>query len=311
MDHTDVTFSVVVPVYNSAQTLHPLYERLAQVFSKMEETFEVVFVNDCSKDNSFAVLRELHAIHENVIAINLYTNYGQQNALLCGFNYSSGQYIITMDDDLQNPPEEIPKLYTALLENDFDAVFGSPISKQHQSYRNLGSLFIRRMNHKIFNIPNGLRFSSFRILKKSLVDHIKDIKTPYPYIAGMLMSITQSIGNVEVAHHKREIGRSNYNLKKSLQLSFNLLINYSSIPLKYMSYFGLTVSILSFVIGLFYIFMKLFVGEAPPGWTTIIVLVSFYNSIILLLFFILGEYMSRLMGEVSKKQQYSVKESLS
>lgn len=302
-------FSIVVPVYNSAPSLKELYERINSIFVKMSKTFEIIFVNDCSKDDSLSILKEIHDQHENVTLIDLYSNFGQQNALMCGFNYCNGNYVITLDDDLQNPPEEIPKLVEKINEG-YDAVFGSYADKQDKLYKNFGSAVIRMLNHKIFNAKNNMKFSSFRIIKKEIIDQIKDDRTNFPYISGMLLRTTKNISNVTLMHKKRKYGKSNYTVKKLLKISFNLLINHSTIPLRFFGYIGLIVSFFSFFIGTIFIIRKVISGQAPTGWTSLIVLISFYNTLILIIFFVLGEYISRLLKESSNAKQYSIRRIL-
>jgi len=302
-------FSVVVPVFNSEKSLTELFERLKSVFNSMNKTFEVIFVNDCSKDNSYKVLKNIHEKNQDVIVIDLMKNYGQQNALMCGFNYCKGKYIITLDDDLQNPPEEIPKLYQKIIDG-YDVVLGTYQIKHHNPYKNIGSYIVRKLNNRIFSTENKIKFSSFRILKKSIIDEIKFMRTPFPYISGMILSVTSSIANVEIDHFPRKHGESHYNFKKLINLSFNLLINYSSIPLRFIGALGLIVSLLSFSLGCSYILRKLILGTPPAGWTTIVVLISFYNSIILIIFFILGEYISRILRELSNYRQYTIRKVL-
>ncbi len=300
-------FSVVVPVYNSEKTLKKLYERLAAVFDAMDKSFEVIFVNDFSRDQSYPILRELHKeFPATTVIIDLLRNYGQHNALMCGFGHCNGNFIITIDDDLQNPPEEIPKLYQKINEG-FDVVFGVPVEKKHKAYKNLGSLFVRRLNHRIFNLKGGIKFSSFRMIRKEIIDEIKLVKSPYPYISGMLLTITRAIANQDVIHEEREFGRSNYNIRKLIKLALNLLINYSSLPLRFIGIIGFSISILSLLIGVIYIIKQYFVGKAPEGWTTIVVLVSFYNAVLLAFFSVLGEYISRLLKESSRTSQYAIR----
>ena len=302
-------FSVVVPVYNSAESLHELYKRLQSVFFKMGKGFEIIFVNDCSKDESMRILREINKQNENVTVIDLYRNFGQQNALMCGFKFCQGKYIVTIDDDLQNPPEEIPKLFEKLADG-YDAVFGTYINKKDKFYKNTASIIFRKLNHKIFEVKNNLKFSSFRIIKKEIIDQIKNTNTAFPYISGMIVQTTRNITNVTLKHEKRKYGKSNYTLKKLFKISFNLLINHSTILLRVFGYIGLVVSLLSFSIGLIFMTKQIISGKAPAGWTSLIVLVSFYNALILIIFFVIGEYISRILKETSKTNQYAIKEVL-
>lgn len=308
-DNNIKEYSVVIPVYNSAECLQELYDRLQSVFNQMDKAFQVIFVNDCSKDNSLSVLNKLHHHHDNVIVADLYTNFGQQNALMCGFQYCQGHYIITIDDDLQNPPEEIRKLIEKLKEG-YDAVFGTYTDKKDKFYKNWGSVLFRKLNHRIFNVENNLKFSSFRIIKRVIIDEIKNNKTSYPYVSGMLVQVTRNIANVILKHEERKYGKSNYTFRKLVQISLNLLVNHSTIPLRFFSYIGLTVSILSLCLGLGYMIKQIISGLAPPGWTSLIVLVSFYNALILIIFFIIGIYISRLLKESANQKQYSVRRVL-
>ena len=161
-----IEYSVVIPVYNSREFLQELYDRLQSVFKQMNKTFEVIFVNDCSRDNSLNILQEIHSQYNNIIVADLYTNFGQQNALMCGFQYCEGQYIITMDDDLQNPPEEIPVLIEKLNEG-FDAVFGEYTDKKDKFYKNWGSVLFRKLNHKILRVI--FCFPVSELLRKKLL----------------------------------------------------------------------------------------------------------------------------------------------
>ena len=299
-------FSVIVPVYNSEKSLDELYVRLSKAFKKLEKTFEVIFINDGSQDESLKVLRDIKSKNKNVPVVGLFRNFGQQNALMCGFQYCYGEYIITIDDDLQNPPEEIIKLVEKIDEG-YDAVFASYRKKKDKLYKNLGSLFIRFVNRKIFKLNNKLRFSSFRIIKREIVNELKELKTPYPYVSGMILSITKKITNTEVEHHKREFGKSNYSVSKLIKLAFNLMINYSTFLLKAISFTGLMVSCFSFVIGLFVLIRKLIVGSARAGWTSTIVLISFFASIFFMIAFIFGEYLGRMLGEIAREKQYSIR----
>ncbi len=301
-----VDFSIVIPVYNSAKTLEELHCRLNAVFTDMNKTHEVIFVNDSSRDNSWDVLKSIKNKSPNVTIINLTRNFGQQLAIICGFQYCTGEYIITLDDDLQNPPEEIPKLYHK-IQTGYDAVFGAYETKKDKFYKNLGSIFVRKLNHVIFKIDK-LKFSSFRIIRKSVIDEINSVKTHYPYVSGMVLTITRNVDNEIIKHDPRKFGKTNYSLSRLIQLSFNLLINYSSIPIKLVSYTGLFVSVISFFLGLFYLLRKLLSGEGMVGWTSLFVFTSFISTIILLQFFIFGEYLTRLLKEQSGKKHYSIKE---
>jgi glycosyltransferase involved in cell wall biosynthesis len=299
-------YSVVIPVFNSQESLVELHQRLAATLHSLEKPYELIFVNDCSHDGSLAVLRQLNKQDPHMMVIDLSRNFGQQNALLCSFNYCRGEYVITIDDDLQNPPEEIPKLFKRIGEG-YDAVFASYRKKKDKKYKNLGSRLIRKLTQKIFNLKNDLRFSSFRIIKRDIINELKVIKTPYPYISGMILNVTRQVTNVEVEHKKRRYGRSNYTFSKLVRLAFNLLINYSTYPLKVISFGGIVISIGAFSIGVIVLIRKLMAESVRAGWTSTVMLISFFASIFFLIAFIFGEYLKRILAAVENNKQYTVK----
>ena len=306
IEKKSIDFSIVIPVYNSEKSLENLCNRIHKVFNLRKEFYEIVLVDDCSKDNSWYVMNSLRKYNSNIKIVQLMSNFGQHNAILCGLNYISGKYVITMDDDLQNPPEEIPKLIDEIKKG-YDAVIGALEIKQDTMIKNTASAAMRFLMRKIFNMPADLKFSSFRIMTCEIANEVKNFKTPYPFIGGMIFSLTQNITNVKVKHEKRKYGTSTYNYGKLINLAFNLIINYTSLPLKMLTFIGILVSILSFSLGLFFIIQKLVYQIAVPGWTTVVVLISFFNGLLLLTIAIMGEYLSRIIGEVSGRRQYVVR----
>ena len=307
MENSNILYSVVIPVYNSEKIVATTVSEIIAFFQNNTLNYEIILVNDCSKDKSWEVIKDLARKNKNVISINLLKNYGQHTAVFCGFGYAKGNYIITMDDDLQNPPEEIAKLIEKIKEG-YDAVIGAQENKQDKIYKNIGSFFVRYLNTIIFNKPKSLKLSSFRIITRAVADEIRVLKTVYPYISGMLLSLTGNISNVMVRHDIRKYGSSTYNLRRLIKLSFNLIINYSSLPLKFMTLIGILVSGASFCIGLFFILKKILVGIPVPGWTSVIFLLSFFNGLLLIILSIIGEYLARIINEVSNYQQFVIRE---
>ena len=303
-------FSVVVPVYNSERSLGELYERLEATFAAMGASFEAVFVDDGSRDGSLAVLRSLHARHPGrVRVLSLYRNQGQQAALMCGFRYCTGEVVVTIDDDLQHSPEDIPALYDKLQQG-HDAVFASFDKKAHRFLQNLGSRLLRRLVHRIFDPPQGLELSAFRLIRRDVVEHLTAYRTSFPYLSGMILSTTHRVANAPARHDERRYGRSGYTLGKLVKLSFNLLVNYSALPLKAIGWVGMGASLLAFVAGAVFMTRQLIVGEAPAGWTSIAVLISFFSGVLFAMMFVMAEYLSRLFTEVSQRPPHAVREIL-
>lgn len=304
-----IIYSIIIPVFNSEKSLNELFDRIEKVFFQLSKSFEVIFINDNSIDDSLTILHNIYKKNKNVTIIDLHSNNGQQNALMCGFHYCNGEMIITLDDDLQNPPEEIPKLINKISEG-YDMVIGTYEKKQDTFKKKLGSLIFRKLNHYIFKVTNDLKFSSFRIMKRNLIEEIKSTKTIYPYITGIALNITRNIANIKVKHHSRKHGKSNYSISRLLNVSFDLLINYSAIPLKIIGLFGLFASFISLSVGLFFMIKQILLNQAPPGWTSVIVLISFFNSILLIMFFTIGIYISRMLRELSSNYSFPIKKVL-
>jgi glycosyltransferase involved in cell wall biosynthesis len=306
-ENRDVIYSVVIPVYNSQRTIRPLCEALATLFNELVVRYEVILVDDGSSDASWPVLKTIRVANPQVKIIRLTKNFGQQNALLCGFAHARGDLVITMDDDLQHQPQELPKLIAAMTP-DVDVVIGALTQKRDTQVKNLGSRMIRYLNRKIFHIPPEMKLSSFRILRRSIVAQMTRINTPYPYVSGMIFSLTDKVINVVVEHHPRAHGSSNYSIRKLIRLAFNLVINYSSIPLRLLTFFGMLVSLVAFLIGTYFLVRKLVVGSAIQGWTSMIVLISFFNGILLAVLSVMGEYLVRILGEISNRPSFMVRE---
>ena len=202
--------SIVVPVYRSAPTLRLFTSRLLSVLESITPDFEVVFVDDGSPDDAWQILSQLQAEHpERIVAVQLMRNFGQHNALMCGFRTARGRLVVTMDDDLQNPPEEVPKLVATMLEGNFDLVYGTPQgAKRQAAWRNLGSFVVNAFYRKVFH--SSIPISSFRIIRRELLEAIFPYNLNYTFVDGLLAWNTQRIGEVAVEHHPRAVGRSGY-----------------------------------------------------------------------------------------------------
>jgi glycosyltransferase involved in cell wall biosynthesis len=309
MNHQEksIKYSVVLPVYNSAAVVGETIDRTVAFFEGHGWDYELVLVNDGSHDQSWDVLCEKAPANPHIIAINLLRNYGQHTALFCGFQRSTGDYLITIDDDLQNPPEEIIHLINKAREG-HDLVFGRFREKKHDWYRRLGSLLIRAINRGVFHQPKGLVLTNFRIIRRDVVDRICAYRTSYPYITGLAVMFSVNPANVGVEHQSRSVGKSNYNLFKIIELVMRILFNYSSFPLRLVSIVGVVISALSLLRGLYYLGKAIFIGVSVPGWTTVVVLLSFFNGITIFILSMLGEYTVRLLNQTSSSESYHVKE---
>lgn len=305
MNKKEFLYSVIIPVYNSENIVSTTVQKVVDCFNKVDLKYEIILVNDGSPDNSWEVIKRLAEKYKNVTSINLLKNYGQHTAVFCGLEQANGDYMITMDDDMQNPPAEIVHLINKVTEG-YDTVFGKFKEKKHNKIRKIGSKIIGYLNYKIFNKPADITLTNFRIIKREVVNRMLDYKTNYPYIPGLVLLFSSKITNVEVEHKKRSIGSSNYNAVKIIKLTSRLLFNYSSYPLRLISTIGIIISIVSFVLGFSFVIRKIFIGVSVPGWTTVVVMLSFFNGFVILLLGLLGEYISRILNKMSVKKTYYI-----
>jgi glycosyltransferase involved in cell wall biosynthesis len=297
----------VIPVFNSEPIIETTVQRTVDFFEGKQLDYEIVLVNDGSSDGSWEKIKDIAHYRSTVKAINLLKNYGQHNANLCGFRSAVGDWVITMDDDLQNPPEEIEKLIEK-AEEGYELIIGQFRQKKHAMYRRLGSRLINKINKSIFATPDGIVLSNFRLISRQVIDRICAYQTGHPYIPGLTIMFAHSVANVEVEHHSRSHAESNYNFSRILKLVATILFNYSSYPLRLMSYIGIIVAVLSLLIGGFYIAKGILFGASAPGWLTIVVLISIFSAIIMAMLGMIGEYLVRLINQTSNAQSYVIKE---
>jgi glycosyltransferase involved in cell wall biosynthesis len=304
---TDFTYSVVVPVYNSQAIVGTTVDRIVEEFQRLGLSYELILVNDGSGDRSWEVISAKAEQNPRVIALNLLRNYGQHNANLAGFREATGDYVITMDDDLQNPPDQIGILIDEAMTGK-DVVFGRFETKKAAAYRRLGSKLIGTMNRRIFGQPQDLVVSNFRILRRDVVDRICASRTAYPYITGQALQYSSNRSNVLVRHEPRTVGSSSYSMTRILRLVFTILFSYSSFPLRLAATTGFIIAILSFLLGGAYFIRGLFTDTQIPGWTSLVVLLSIFNGVTIALLSMLGEYVVRTLNAVSAQETYHVVE---
>jgi glycosyltransferase involved in cell wall biosynthesis len=301
--------SIVIPVYKSELFVEKTVTEILLHLEKIPGMSEVILVDDGSPDNSWSVISRLATEISNVRAIKLIKNYGQHTAVLCGIEHAKGDYIITMDDDLQNPPSEIVKLVDK-IEEGYDLVFAKFEEKKHASYRKMGTRVIDLLNKKIFHKPDNIVLTNFRIFKKTVAQRIVKYRVNEPYIPGLLLMHASKIANVLTKHAHRDSGQSNYSLRKIASLVSRLLFNYSSFPLKALSTIGAFIAVASFCWGTAAIIRQLIFGTSIQGWTTLVVLVSFLNGFVILLLGVLGEYVVRISKTISHDRSYHISEDV-
>lgn len=300
--------SVVVPVFRSGAQLRLLYERLQAVLDSTGRPWEIILVDDASGDGTFDIMLELRARDARVRLIRFARNSGQQNATLCGMTRARGDCVITLDDDLQNPPEEIPR-FLACLDQGYDVAIGRiEGEKKHRLFRNVGSVLVQRLASHIIGKPRHLSLSSYRAISRRAVDIMVSFAGTHVYLPALMLNAVpvDRVVNVPVPHHQRQAGHSTYTVRKLLKLASYLLINHSSLPLRLATLWGFVVSAASLAYAAWVVVRVLLHGSPITGWPTLAVLVSFLSGNIMLCLGVLGEYISRLVQENSRLSQFPV-----
>mgnify|MGYP000856972782 CR=1 FL=1 len=304
-----IEYSIVIPVYNSSASLIDLSRRLHIVFADiMNESYEIIFVDDCSqRQETWKTLQSIARDYKTVRAFRLARNFGQASAVLCGLAHARGRWIVTMDDDLQHRPEDIPLLAE---KREHDVVIAR-FSEKNCSYgKKLSSQIKGILDVYLLGKPKNIMASPFRILKKSVVESILSIQTPRPFPIAQILQVTSDLVNVDVDHQPRKYDTTNYNLKSSLSLLSNMLFNNSSFMLRAMSVTGFLIAVFSFFYGVYLIIRWYLINNSVPGWTSLMVVLLGATGIIVFCLGILGEYVSRLISTAERRPVYIVKDSI-
>ncbi len=299
-------YSVVVPVYNSENTLNELYDRVSNVFDNvMHEEFELILVDDGSKDHSYEVMEALHEKDSRVKIIQQARNFGQHPALLCGFHYVKGDFIITMDDDLQHPPEEIPKLAQVMNErDDVDVIIAKYEGRKHNLIRRMGTWLSVYATSKMLHKPRDLEITSFRMIRRFIVEAIIKMNVRKPQIGNLLVLTSNRIINVPVHHDARKFGKSGYSFKRLVKDLIYDITTHSAFPLIVVRDIGIASFIISVLLGIFYLVRYLAYGVSVEGWMTLVMLLLAYNGLVLLSMGIVGAYLMHIMDETKKMPNY-------
>lgn len=301
------TITLVIPVYNSEQSLKPLLEKILAVLPGMAADFEILLINDGSRDNSWQVIEELVRKDARIRGTNLMRNYGQHNALLCGIRQARYELVVTLDDDLQHDPSLIPVLLEKLKEGN-EVVYGAPLAERHGIWRDLASVITKTTLSTVMNAQSARHVSAFRIFYTYLRDAFANYQGPSVSLDVLLTWGTSKFGYVEIPHQNRTIGKSNYTFRKLVVHALNLLTGFSTIPLRLSTGIGFLFLFIGIVIFLYVLIRFLIQGGVVPGFTFLASVIVIFSGVQLFTLGIMGEYMARMHFRLMDKPTYTVKE---
>ena len=296
--------SVVVPVYNGSDTLPQLVDEVGKVLPNVAEEFELVLVNDGSPDQSWEVISGLAQTHPWVRGIDLMRNYGQHNATLCGVREARYEVIVIMDDDLQNPPREIPKLLEK-LEEGYDVVYGVARKRQQVWWKSLASAIVKRAIAYVMGLRTVRDIGAFKAFRADLRKSFENLNSPDVLVDVLLSWGTSRFASVTVDEAPRTVGKSNYNLFKLIKVSLLVLTSYTTIPLRFASIVGFLFTLFGFGV-LTYVLVTYFVAGSIPGFSFLASSVTIFSGVQLFALGILGEYLARVFERTGGRPTYTI-----
>ncbi len=303
------TLSVVVPVYNSEQSLPELAAELGRTLPALTSDFELILVNDGSRDRSWEVINQLRAQYPWIRGFDLARNYGQHNALLCGIRAARNAVIVIMDDDLQHPPEELPKLLEK-LDQGYDVVYGTPEHETHGLMRDFASVFTKFALRRSMGVDVATKVTSFFVFRTRVRDAFRDYRGTFVSIDVLLTWGTTRFGSVTVRHDERKFGASNYTLSRLITYAVNMITGYSTVPLQLASLIGFVFTVFGFLVLVYVLIEYLIQGGDVPGFAFLASIIALFSGAQLFALGIIGEYLARVHVRTMDHPAYVVREEL-
>ena len=300
--------SFVIPCYRSEHTIEAVVAEIMDTMKGLAAyDYDIFLVNDCSPDNTYAVIKQICEKHNNVTGISLAKNFGQHAALMAGLRKSDGDIVVCLDDDGQTPANEVGSLIEA-IEQGRDVVYASYDSKQHSAFRNFGSHINDIMTRVMLGKPKELQLTSYFAAKRFVVDSMLQYEHSYPYVIGLVLRATKNIANVPVKHRKREVGSSGYTMRKLLSLWFNGFTAFSILPLRIATATGAFFAIAGFLYGIYTVIKKLVNPAVPMGFSSLMAAVVFIGGMLMIMLGLIGEYIGRIYISINRSPQYVIRE---
>ena len=307
---SEIEYSVIVPVYRGASTITMLFDQCRKMFEGQHSTFEIIFVCDGAGDNSWQVISNIKKSNPEIVkGIRLTRNYGQHNALLCGFNHARGNFFITMDEDLQHNAMDIPAMISKQKEDDYDIVYGNYIERKHSFFRNFTSRVLRALIAvSISDIHPD--YSSFRLIRADIARKTLGMKNSYTFVDGYLSWVSTHASSVWVSHSAGMAGKSSYTLRKLIEHSINIFVTFSSIPIRFLTWLSIILFIVSGSYGIYMLFRKLIFNDLISGFASFAVMGGLGLGFLLLGMGILGEYIQRINLKTTQRPVFEEREIL-
>jgi undecaprenyl-phosphate 4-deoxy-4-formamido-L-arabinose transferase len=305
MNNTEL--SIIIPVFNSENTITILCEEIISALSSFLHPFEIILVNDCSSDGSWKKIIEVSKSSKYIVGVNLRKNSGEDNAVMAGLTISKGNIIVLMDDDLQHNPKDIIKLYGE-CKSGYDVCFANFNIKKQSVFKNISSRINGKLMEFLLKKPKHIYLSSFKAIKRDIVNEIINFSGSFPYVNGIILTITNNLTQLNVEHFERKEGISNYNKKRMLSLFLKSLTGFSIAPLRIAIYAGFGASLFGFGLIIKYLIDYYYHRDYVQGWTSVVVLIIFFGGLILMSLGIIGEYIGRIYLSINNKPQYSIAE---
>ncbi|MCQ2398572.1 MAG: glycosyltransferase family 2 protein [Sphaerochaetaceae bacterium] len=304
--------SFVIPCYRSEETIERVINEIISVVSEREDyDYEIICVNDCSPDNVYEVLTSLCAADKKIKAINFAKNMGSHAAILAGFKYANGDYIINLDDDMQCPVPELWHLLDPIINDECDVTTANYYVKKQALWKNIGSSINNTVSSRLIGKPKHLHYENFAAAKRFVIKEIIKYDKPYPYLDGLIFRTTKRVKSVMMEERKRGDNKTTgYSFKKSFTLFVNQLTSFSVVPLRFFTVIGTIAALIGFITGVFMIIQKIVDPSVPIGYTSTVVIQLFMGGLILFGIGLLGEYVGRIYISINKAPQYVIKDTI-
>ncbi len=302
-------YSIIIPIYNEEQTLPVLHERLVGTLHPLGESFEVILIDDGSKDNSFELLRQIHATDARFKVLRLSRNFGHQVAISAGLDFARGEAVILMDGDLQDPPELLPKMIEKWREG-YQVVYTVKTSRKENKLKRLAFKMFYHILHALSSIQIPMDAGNFSLMDRKVVDVLRQIPERHRYISGLRAWVGFRQIGIEYDRGPRYAGEPQMSFGRLLQLALDGIFSFSNVPLRVASYIGFLSALVAFAGGLFVVYEKLFTNKAILGWASTICTIAFLGGLILMTLGVIGEYIGRIYDEVKQRPLYIISEGI-